>query len=245
MRRADELRALIQAIESHEPHLRTREEWLRQADRDAAAGEWLLEAASLEHTGNQQRIRDAWTKVVAQGPAALGWPVLAEALAHLGRRVEAKAAWSREARFRTRRGEWLEAAIAHSRGGEVEAEKAAWINLAVLATKHHEDSLAYTAWEMAGEPVRAAEAAERAAYSAVGGFHQRKTSTARRYSRTPLDLSWSLDSADWWETTGLHGRAKSARDRVDFADQPPPAARVRRAAVPGARHGVKPDQPGS
>jgi len=186
------------------PREPTREAWLRRAERDAAAGDWVLAAIDAERANDPGRARAAWTQVLAQGPVVVGWPALATAFARLGRPAAAKAAWIREARLRASRAEWLDAAVAETMAGE----RAAWTRLAQDATRGGDHALAHTAWEQAGERVRAAEAAAREA--ALSGNGHRSERNA--------DPAWALDAADWWEAAGLPGRAEAARTRVGLAD---------------------------
>ena len=188
------------------PREPTPEAWLRQAARDAAAGDWLLAAIDAERAKDLGRARAAWTQVLAQGPLAAGWPALAVAFARLGRPAAAKAAWLREARLRASRDEWLDAAVAETMAGE----RAAWTQLAQDATRGGDHALAHTAWEQAGERMRAADAAAREA--ALSGNGHR--------SERHADPTWALDAADWWEAAGLPGRAEAARTRAERSEAP-------------------------
>ena len=187
------------------PREPTREAWLRLAARDAAAGDWLLAAIDAERAHDPRQAGAAWTQVLAQGPLAVGWPALAVAFARLGRRSAAKAAWLREARLRASRDEWLDAAVAETMAGE----RAAWTRLAQAATRGGDHALAHTAWEQAGERIRAAEAAAQEA--ALSGNGHR--------SERHADPTWALNAADWWEAAGLPGRAAAARTRAMTTDQ--------------------------
>ena len=186
------------------PREPTPEAWLRQAARDAAAGDWLLAAIDAERAKDLGRARAAWTQVLAQGPVVVGWPALAVAFARLGRPAAAEAAWLREARLRASRDEWLDAAVAETMAGE----RAAWTRLAQAATRGGDHALAHTAWEQAGERMAAADAAAREA--ALSGNGHR--------SERHADPTWALDAADWWEAAGLPGRAEAARTRAGLAD---------------------------
>jgi hypothetical protein len=186
------------------PREPTREAWLRRAERDGAAGDWVLAAIDAERANDPRRARAAWTQVLAQGPVVVGWPVLAVAFARLGRPAAAKAAWIREARLRASRDEQLDAAVAATMAGE----RAAWTRLAQDATRGGDHALAHTAWVQAGERVRAAEAAAREAVLSGNGHRSERTA----------DPTWALDAADWWEAAGLPGRAEAARTRAGLAD---------------------------
>ena len=185
------------------PREPTREAWRRQVARDAAAGDWILAAIDAERAEDPRRARAAWTQVLAQGPVTVGWPALAVAFARLGRHSAAKAAWLHEARLRASRDEWLDAAVAETMAGE----RAAWTRLAQDATRSGDHALAHTAWEQAGERMRAAEAAA----------HEAALSGNGHRSERQADPAWALDAADWWEAAGLPGRAAAARTRADLA----------------------------
>ena len=188
------------------PREPTRDAWLRQAARDGAAGDWVLAALDAERAEDLGRARAAWTQVLAQGPVVVGWPALAVAFARLGRPSAAKAAWLHEARLRASRDEWLDAAVAETMAGE----RAAWTRLAQDATRSGDHALAHTAWEQAGERMRAAEAAAREA--ALSGKGHR--------SERHVDSAWAFDAADWWEAAGLPGRVEAARARAERSESP-------------------------
>ena len=203
MQQAAEPPAPFRLYDPPAPREPTPEAWLRLAARDAAAGDWVLAALDAERAKDLGRARAAWTQVLAQGPATVGWPALAVAFARLGRHSAAKAAWLHEARLRASRDEWLDAAVAETMAGE----RAAWTRLAQDATRSGDHALAHTAWEQAGERMRAAEAAA----------HEAALSGKGHRSERQADPAWALDAADWWEAAGLPGRAAAARTRADLA----------------------------